>query len=63
MNNTMKDIILNGKLKGEDVLLSSIPMILKDMHFELRRLQFPVRLAFAMTINKAQGKSVHVRSG
>jgi ATP-dependent DNA helicase PIF1 len=53
----MKDIIeatiLNVKFKGEDVLLPRIPMIPTDMSFEFKRLQYPVRLAFAMTINKA----------
>jgi ATP-dependent DNA helicase PIF1 len=33
-----------------------IPMIPTDVLFEFKRLQFPVRLAFAMTINKAQGQ-------
>jgi ATP-dependent DNA helicase PIF1 len=47
---------LNGKFKGEDVLLlPRISMIPTDMPFEFKRLQFPVRLAFAMNIDKAQG--------
>jgi ATP-dependent DNA helicase PIF1 len=54
MNNIIEATILNGKFKGEDVLLPRIPMIPTDMSFEFNRLQFPVRLAFAMTINKAQ---------
>jgi ATP-dependent DNA helicase PIF1 len=55
MKNIIEATILNGKFKGEDVLLPRIPMIPTDMLFEFKRLQFPVRLAFAMTINIAQG--------
>jgi ATP-dependent DNA helicase PIF1 len=51
---------LNGKFKGEDVLLPRIPMIPTDMPFQFKRLQFLVRLAFAMTITKAQGQSLQV---
>jgi hypothetical protein len=50
MNNIIEATILNGKFKGKDVLLPRIPMISTDMSFEFKRLQFPVRLAFAMTI-------------
>ncbi|GFU70857.1 ATP-dependent DNA helicase [Trichonephila clavipes] len=60
MNNVIEATILTGKFKGEDVLLPRIPMIPTDMPFEFKRLQFPVRLAFTMTINKAQGQSLQV---
>ncbi|XP_029054625.2 uncharacterized protein LOC114881908 [Osmia bicornis bicornis] len=60
MNNIIEAKILNEKFKGEDVLLPRIPMIPTDMPFEFKRLQFPVQLAFAMTINKAQGQSLQV---
>jgi ATP-dependent DNA helicase PIF1 len=55
MNDIIEATILNVKFKGEEVLLPHIPMILTDMSFEFKRLQYPVRLAFAMTFNKAQG--------
>ena len=59
MNHIIEAIILNGKFKGEDFLFPRIPMITTDMQFEFKRLQFPV-IAFAMTINKAQGQSLQV---
>jgi ATP-dependent DNA helicase PIF1 len=55
MNNIIEATILNSKFKGGDVLLPRIPMIPTDMPFEFKCLQFPVQLAIAMTINKAQG--------
>ena len=33
-----------------------IPMIPTDMSFQSKKLQFPIRLASAITINKAQGQ-------
>ncbi|CAF2084545.1 unnamed protein product, partial [Rotaria magnacalcarata] len=44
----------------EDVFIPRIPMVPNDMPFQFKRLQFPVRLAFAMSINKPQGQSLKV---
>jgi ATP-dependent DNA helicase PIF1 len=54
MNYIIEATILNGKIKGEDVLLPRIPMIPTYISFEFKRLHFPVRPAFALTIKKAQ---------
>jgi len=53
MNNVIEATIINGKYKGEDVFIPRIPMIPTDLPFDFKRLQFPVRLAFSMTINKS----------
>lgn len=60
MPNLIEATILTGKAKGEIVLIPRIPLIPTDMLFEFKRLQFPVRLSFAMSINKAQGQSLQV---
>jgi hypothetical protein len=52
--------ILGGKFAGNVVFISrmNIEPSNDDLHIPLSRRQFPVRLAFAMTINKSQGQSV-----
>ncbi|CAF1454121.1 unnamed protein product [Rotaria sp. Silwood1] len=60
MPHVIEATILTGCARGEDVFIPRIPMIPNDIPFEFKRLQFPVRLAFAMSINKAQGQSLKV---
>jgi hypothetical protein len=60
MPHVIEATILTGCAKGEDVFIPRIPLIPTDMPFEFKRLQFQVRLAFAMAINKAQGQSLKV---
>ncbi|UYV66707.1 hypothetical protein LAZ67_4002638 [Cordylochernes scorpioides] len=52
--------ILTGSFRGEEVLIPRIPIIPNDLPFKFRRLQFPVMVAFAMTINKSQGQTLQV---
>ena len=60
MSNVVEATILTGPFKGKDVLIPRIPMIPTDMPFQFKRLQFPIRLAFTITINKAQGQSLEL---
>ncbi|GBM69878.1 hypothetical protein AVEN_154515-1 [Araneus ventricosus] len=62
MNNVVEATILTGPFKGEDVLIPRIPMIPTDTPIKFQRLQFPIRMAFAITIthNKAQGHSLEL---
>lgn len=52
--------IITGTNAGEPVFLPHVPIYPSDldMPFKFRRLQFPVRPAFAVTINKAQGQTL-----
>lgn len=56
MPNLIEATILTGKAKGEIVLIPRIAMIPTDMPFQFKRLQFPLRLSFAMSINKSQAQ-------
>ena len=57
MPHLIQATILCGLAKGEDVLIPRIPIIPSDLPFSFKRLQFPVRLCFAMSINKSQGRT------
>ena len=52
--------ILTGNNANEITFLPRIIMqpIDQELIFQMRRVQFPVRLAFSMTINKAQGQTL-----
>ena len=54
---------MTGAHNGKEVLIPRIIFIsdsdIQDFPFRLRRKQFPIVPAFAMTINKAQGQTVH----
>lgn len=56
--NIVEGIILTGSAKGETVFIPRIPLIPNDLPFEFRRLQFPLKVCFAMTINKSQGQTL-----
>ncbi|GBL95422.1 hypothetical protein AVEN_154818-1 [Araneus ventricosus] len=60
MPNIIEATIMTGHAAGEDVFIPRIPIIPSDIPFQFKRIQFPVRLSFAMGINKAQGQSLKV---
>jgi ATP-dependent DNA helicase PIF1 len=53
MKNVIEAIFLNGKFRGENILLPQIPIIPTDVLIQFKHLQFSIRLAFAMTINES----------
>ena len=60
MPHLLEATIMNGREQGENVFIPRIPIIPSDQTIEFKRLQFPVKLSYAMTINKSQGQSLKV---
>ena len=58
--NLIEATVMTGCAKGEEVFIPRIPLLHSEPPIEFRRLQFPIRLAYAMSINKAQGQSLKV---
>ncbi|XP_025421005.1 uncharacterized protein LOC112691082 [Sipha flava] len=56
--NIVEATILTECAKGETVFVPRIPLILNDHPFEFKRLQFPLKVCFAMTINKSQDQTL-----
>ena len=52
--------ILTGPFGGEHVFILRIPLIPTDQPLSFKRLHFPVRLDFAITINKSQRQSPEI---
>ncbi|KAJ7797602.1 hypothetical protein B0H14DRAFT_2910651 [Mycena olivaceomarginata] len=60
-NRVIEICLIGGEHNGKTAFIPriSITPSAEQIAFEMKRHQFPVRLAFCMTINKAQGQSVH----
>ena len=59
--NTIDAKIVLGQHAGKRVFLPRIPLCPSDdemFPFHFKRKQFPIRLSFAMTVNKAQGQTI-----
>ena len=58
--NVVEATVITGCAKGESVFIPCIPLILSNYHLEFKRMQFPIKVCFAVTINKSQGQSLKV---
>lgn len=56
--NVIEATVFTGCAKRESVFIPRIPLIPSDFQIPFKRLQFPVRVSFAMTINKSQGQTL-----
>ncbi|XP_019096484.1 PREDICTED: uncharacterized protein LOC104767969 [Camelina sativa] len=59
-DHVLQAVVITGDRIGDIVLIPKVLIIPSDtkLPFKMRRRQFPIALAFAMTINKSQGQSL-----
>ena len=57
-DNVLLAQIITGKYAGEEVFIPRIGLIPSNYTVEFKRVQFPVKPCYAMSINKAQGQSL-----
>ena len=57
-SNVIEVTLLHGPSAGQRVLIPRIPLVRSDtdLPFQFKRLQFPIRPCFSMTISQAQGQ-------
>ena len=61
MSRLIEAQIITGTRVGEKVFIHRISLVHKDPNipFVFKRTQFPIKLCYAMTINKSQGQSLN----
>ena len=50
--------VMTGSGEGDAVFIPKIPLTTTNLPFVLKRIQFPLRVSFCMTVNKSQGQSI-----
>ncbi|KAF0758990.1 ATP-dependent DNA helicase PIF1-like [Aphis craccivora] len=56
--NVIEAIVITECARGDIVLIPRITLIPSDYPFEFKRIQFPLKVCFTMTINKSEGQSL-----
>ncbi|KAF0759522.1 ATP-dependent DNA helicase PIF1-like [Aphis craccivora] len=56
--NVIEAFVITGCARGDIVIIPRITLIQTDYPFEFKIIQFPLKVGFAMTINKSKGQSL-----